>query len=153
MPLQLREFHPFQAAGRRFVYLVPSAAVFALDDTASAVVDALDRGPRTRSQLVDELSNRFGRSELEETVSELLGARTIGEAVDGTEPLSRNLPPVPFPLTTLVLNVTNKCNLSCTYCYEYGEDRIVDTRDGEVVFEPAPVPPETPPVELAGSES
>ncbi len=131
MPLQLREFHPFQAAGRRFVYLVPSAAVFALDDTASAVVDALDRGPRTRSQLVDELSNRFGRSELEETVSELLGARTIGEAVDGTEPLSRNLPPVPFPLTTLVLNVTNKCNLSCTYCYEYGEDRIVDTRDGK----------------------
>jgi len=24
-----------------------------------------------------------------------------------------------------VLNVTSKCNLSCTYCYEYGEDRVV----------------------------
>src|SRR5205823_7071354 len=79
MPLHLREFHPFEAAGRRFVYLVPSAAVFALDDTASAVVDALGRGPRTRGQLVDELSNRFERSQLEETVSELLAARAIGE--------------------------------------------------------------------------
>ena len=27
----------------------------------------------------------------------------------------------------MVLNVTNKCNLACTYCYEYGEDKIVDT--------------------------
>ena len=30
--LQLREFHSFEAAGQRFLYLVPSAAVFALDD-------------------------------------------------------------------------------------------------------------------------
>jgi uncharacterized protein len=29
-----------------------------------------------------------------------------------------------IPLQTLVLNVTNKCNLACAYCYEYGEDRI-----------------------------
>jgi len=27
----------------------------------------------------------------------------------------------------MVLNVTNQCNLSCEYCYEYGEDKIVDT--------------------------
>jgi uncharacterized protein len=31
-----------------------------------------------------------------------------------------------IPLTTLVLNVTSKCNLSCGYCYEYGEDRITE---------------------------
>lgn len=31
-----------------------------------------------------------------------------------------------IPLSTLVLNVTSKCNLSCGYCYEYGEDRIVE---------------------------
>ena len=40
------------------------------------------------------------------------------------------LPLTPFPLTTMVLNVTNQCNLSCTYCYEYGEDKIVDTENG-----------------------
>jgi uncharacterized protein len=30
----------------------------------------------------------------------------------------------------MVLNVTNQCNLACTYCYEYGEDKIVDTTHG-----------------------
>src|SRR5205814_3432771 len=30
----------------------------------------------------------------------------------------------------IVLNVTNQCNLACTYCYEYGEDKIVDTEHG-----------------------
>jgi uncharacterized protein len=36
-----------------------------------------------------------------------------------------------MPLTTMVLNVTNQCNLACTYCYEYGEDKIVDTENGK----------------------
>jgi uncharacterized protein len=31
----------------------------------------------------------------------------------------------------MVLNVTNQCNLSCEYCYEYGEDKIVDTENGK----------------------
>ncbi len=34
-----------------------------------------------------------------------------------------------IPLQTLVLNVTSKCNLSCGYCYEYGEDKIVEAVD------------------------
>ncbi|MGH2676510.1 MAG: NDP-hexose 4-ketoreductase, partial [Actinomycetota bacterium] len=34
-----------------------------------------------------------------------------------------------------------------------GQTIIVDARDGEVVFEAASRPPETPPVELAGQES
>ena len=45
-------------------------------------------------------------------------------------PPSPELPPAPFPLATLVLNVTNKCNLSCTYCYEFGEDKIADAGNG-----------------------
>ena len=43
---RLREFHTFEAAGRRFVYMVPSAAVFAFDDCSAAVVDSLASGPR-----------------------------------------------------------------------------------------------------------
>jgi uncharacterized protein len=42
---------------------------------------------------------------------------------EGSAPRAK-LPPMPFPLATLVLNVTNKCNLSCTYCYEYGADKL-----------------------------
>src|ERR1700730_811424 len=33
-----REFHLFTAAGKNFLYLVPSAAIFALDDATSAVL-------------------------------------------------------------------------------------------------------------------
>jgi uncharacterized protein len=40
------------------------------------------------------------------------------------------LPLTPVPLSTMVMNVTNQCNLSCTYCYEYGADKIVDTGNG-----------------------
>ena len=46
MNVGLREFHSFEAAGRRFLYLVPSAAVFALDDCSSAILDSLSAGPR-----------------------------------------------------------------------------------------------------------
>ena len=31
----------------------------------------------------------------------------------------------------MVMNVTNQCNLSCAYCYEYGEDKIVETENGK----------------------
>ena len=41
------------------------------------------------------------------------------------------IPLKPVPLQTLVVNVTNQCNLACKYCYEYGEDKIVDTENGK----------------------
>ena len=53
--------------------------------------------------------------------------RAIGLTSAPKETFPRVLPQSNFPLTTMVLNVTNKCNLACTYCYEYGEDKIVDT--------------------------
>jgi uncharacterized protein len=41
--------------------------------------------------------------------------------------------PEHFPLQTLVINVTNQCNLSCQYCYEFGEDKIA-TPEGKKKF-------------------
>ena len=41
---------------------------------------------------------------------------------------------MPYPLATLVLNVTNKCNLSCTYCYEFGADRSGINSDWERIL-------------------
>jgi ATP-dependent Clp protease ATP-binding subunit ClpC len=37
--------------------------------------------------------------------------------------------------------------------FSAGQTIIVDARDGEIVFETATRPPDTPPVELAGQES
>jgi uncharacterized protein len=122
-----REHHRFEAAGKPFVYLVPSAAIFALDGTAAAVMRALDNGPRTREELGAAVGDD---GELDAAIAELARVRAIGAV--GTHALAtpKVIPLAPFPLTTMVLNVTNQCNLSCTYCYEYGEDKIVDTENG-----------------------
>ena len=129
--IALREFHPFEAAGRRFLYLVPSAAVFALDDCSSAILDSLSNGPRPVEDLTRELSARFDSAEVGDTIAELQRVRALGESSAQPVPIPKFIPLKPVPLQTLVVNVTNQCNLACTYCYEYGEDKIVDTENGK----------------------
>ncbi|HVQ31451.1 MAG TPA: quinohemoprotein amine dehydrogenase maturation protein [Vicinamibacteria bacterium] len=126
-----REMHRFSASGREFVYLVPSAAIFALDETAGAILDRLNGGAVKPDDVTRDLSSRFPEAQVRESLEELHRVRAIGPsriALPVVPP--KVLPPQPFPLTTLVLNVTNQCNLSCTYCYEYGEDKLVDTEKG-----------------------
>jgi uncharacterized protein len=130
--LARREFHQFQAAGRHFLYLVPSAAIFELDPPCAAVLEELSTDPRTADAIVGALADRFDAAVVRGAISELVDVRAIGythhRASD--EGSIKLLPMAPFPLSTLVLNVTNQCNLACTYCYEYGEDKIVDTEQG-----------------------
>jgi uncharacterized protein len=128
--LGLREFHSFDASGQRFLYLVPSAAVFALDDCSSALIEELRAAPREADALVGDLAPRFGSAEVADTIAELRRVRAIADVADRA-PMPKILPLKPVPLQTLVVNVTNQCNLACTYCYEYGEDKIVDTENGK----------------------
>lgn len=123
--LARREYHPFEAEGNRYVYLVPSAGVFRLDDTAQAVLDRLEEGAVEQDRLVEDLSVRYDRDAVQASITELGTVRAIGPAKRPPVAPPAPTPPRRIPLTTLVLNVTSKCNLSCTYCYEYGEDRIV----------------------------
>ena len=131
--LGLGEFHAFAAAGQRFLYLVPSAAVFALDDPASALIDTLDTHSLSREDLLAAVSPQFPDAALDETLTELEQVRAVGPVAAPPAPMPTIIPmtpAAPFPLTTMVLNVTNQCNLSCAYCYEYSEDKIVDTTNG-----------------------
>jgi uncharacterized protein len=129
--LTRREFHEFRGGGRQFLYLVPSAAVFELDEPGKAVLEFLEGAACSEDALVDGLDSRFPAVVVRETVVDLLNARAIGYEHRRDEPLPKQLPMLPFPLNTIVLNVTNQCNLACTYCYEYGEDKIVDTEHGK----------------------
>jgi len=132
MTLGLREFHRFDAAGHAFVYLVPSAAVFALDEVSSAVLDLLRGGDRSRDEVVGALSGRFDSTAVTDGIAELIRVRAIAERTGSSAPpapAGQKVIPL-VPLSTMVLNVTNRCNLACTYCYEYGEDKIVDTDHG-----------------------
>jgi uncharacterized protein len=130
MRLARREFHQFEAAGRRFLYLVPSAAVFELDEVGAAVLAELATEQQPEDRLIDSLEARFPPAAVKTAVAELLDVRAVGYEHRPDPDVGRMLPMVPFPLTTMVLNVTNQCNLACTYCYEYGEDKIVDTEHG-----------------------
>jgi uncharacterized protein len=129
----LGEFHRFEAAHEDFLYLVPSAAVYHLDAAASAVISALKDGPLPGEELVRRLAAQFPAEELAETITELHRVRAVGQASSrsAAQGQAKSLPYENIPLTTLVLNVTNQCNLSCTYCYEYGEDKIVNTENGK----------------------
>jgi uncharacterized protein len=124
--LRRGDFHAFEADGSQHVYLVPSAAVFRLDGASAAVLDALGTEDLSPQVLTDRLADRYPAPVVEETVQELIGAQAIKPV---QAPVPRPVAPGPrrrIPLTTLVLNVTSKCNLSCKYCYEYGEDRLVE---------------------------
>ena len=134
--IEVLEHHRFESAGQPFVYLVPSAAVFGLDPVADAVMQMLDSGPRTLDEMTSVLDASFERDAVLTTIGELRAVRAIGETVapQATAPAAparKIIPLTPFPLTTMVLNVTNQCNLACTYCYEYSADKIVDTENGK----------------------
>jgi uncharacterized protein len=128
--LQRGNYHTFEASGHRFVYLSTSAAVVAMDSVSAAVLDTVAAGPQPLDRVVSDLADRFDRAVVEETVLELSRVRALEPATLRSRKPSRVLPLTPVPLSTMVMNVTNQCNLSCTYCYEYGEDRIVDTENG-----------------------
>jgi uncharacterized protein len=129
--LVAREHHRFEAAGRPYLYLVPSAAIVGLDPAADMVMQVLTAGRQTRDQLVTLASGIFTAEEIDGAIGELLTMRAIGPTEIVERPSPKILPLTPVPLTTMVLNVTNQCNLACTYCYEYGEDKIVDTANGK----------------------
>jgi uncharacterized protein len=102
-----------------------------MEGPSNAILEALGKGSKVKTELIDELSDQFDVDLLLETIDELTEIRAIGDVGAPKDLVPNDLPPAGFPLTTMVLNVTNKCNLACTYCYEYGEDKIVDTKYGD----------------------
>jgi uncharacterized protein len=130
--MRLGEFHAFSGGGQNYLYLVPSGAIFALDALTSAAIQQLRAGERERLALVNDLTTQgFDKLEAEEAIAELYQARAITNGHGFADEVQRA--PMPFPLQTLVLNVTNQCNLSCKYCYEFGEDRLA-TPEGKTKF-------------------
>jgi uncharacterized protein len=128
----LGEFHRFHGGGQDFLYLVPSGAIVALDGVTSEILEQLDQAPLSREDLIGRLcSDGRSSSDVEECIDELREVRAIR---NGQKEYAKSEPlPEVFPLQTIVLNVTNQCNLSCQYCYEFGEDKVA-TPEGKPKF-------------------
>src|SRR5262245_53154537 len=107
--------------GLEFVYVATSAAILGLDTLAHSIVAAFDVSEGLDANAW--LETHSDRQAAETTLHDLIDLGVIRPVGEPQAPRAQ-LPPMPFPIATLVLNVTNKCNLTCTYCYEYGEDRI-----------------------------
>ncbi len=126
MPPRYRrgEMHSFQAVGHEFMYLVSAGSIFALDEAATNVLARLDQKEMTHPELVQALVDEgYENSDAEELIRELRLVRGI--VTDRSAPMpGPTSPPADFPLQALVLNITNQCNLACTYCYEFGADKI-----------------------------
>src|SRR5262249_17264712 len=119
---RLGEFHQFEGGGRKYLYLVPSAGIFELDDACAAVIDRLRQAEGAPGELA------------------ALGDQKVVDGLRQGHPIATNgfIPPLQqlpadFPLQTLVMNLTNQCNLSCQYCYEFGEDKVA-TPEGKPKF-------------------
>ena len=124
--LRRGEYHAFSASGAGFLYLVPSAAVYRLDATSQAVLDELGDRDLAAATLADTLGARFPLDDVRAVIEDLVRVRAVRRVAEPVRVEKAAPPPKRLPLTTLVVNVTSKCNLSCTYCYEYGEDKIVE---------------------------
>lgn len=120
------ELHEFKAAGQDYIYLVTAGAIFALDPGAHDVLRRLGEREMSHAELVEALiGHGHERADAEELIAELRYVRGI--VSDQVKPLTAEgptSPPADFPLQALVLNITNQCNLACTYCYEFGADKI-----------------------------
>jgi uncharacterized protein len=130
--LRRGEFHEFSGGGRSYLYLVPGAGIFEVDAEVRLVLDLLKDRPRSRAALVEALRARaLSPAEAESLLDELWLARVVAGPDSHPAPLEQ--PPARFPLQTLVINLTNQCNLSCQYCYEFGEDKVA-TPEGKPKF-------------------
>lgn len=117
------EFHRFDVGDTAFLYLVPSGGIFLLDDLSKSLLAKLGEKPLDDAILLAECTSRdHSSAEVADCLSELCQVRAVTDGTMGTDAPQQL--PEHFPLQTMVLNVTNQCNLSCQYCYEFGEDKI-----------------------------
>jgi uncharacterized protein len=128
----LGEFHRFSAAGANFLYLVPAGAIFVVDREVGKLIECLTPAPLPYASLMERLQAQgVEHDAADELITEMYHSNVI-LAEDSVPEKPHELPEA-FPIQTLVMNLTNQCNLSCQYCYEFGADKVA-TPEGKPKF-------------------
>src|SRR5260370_41169067 len=96
-PYRLREYHAFDAAESRFLYLVPSGAIFALDDIGREITECLGERERTSDELTELLLARgYDRRRIDAALMELEQSEVVLRGDSG--PAVPTIPGKSFPL-------------------------------------------------------
>lgn len=115
--LKLAGNHRFRTGGKDYVFLANSSAIYELDPSMQSLLD------RLQAQEVitkDDLASEEERSGV--SLEHLLSQGVLERAGQKQPPMDFDGADSELPLSTLVLHVTNSCNLSCSYCYHQGAD-------------------------------
>jgi len=115
---KVAENKTIRADGRDYIFLVADKAIFEMDTPTKTVLDKLTpKGAISRQEIMDSLACESDE-EREALFRGLLKRRAIVPANNGmfvskkTKPHSQSI-----PLKTLILHLTDACNLNCRYCY------------------------------------
>ena len=104
--------------GRDYIFLVADKAIFEMDAPTRTVLDDLySKGALTRQEVMAGLA--CGPNENRQDLFRGLLKRRVIIPADKGASVSKNVKPhsVSIPLKTLILHLTNACNLNCRYCY------------------------------------
>jgi len=108
---------------------VKDTSIFELDEVSSALLDHLIQEELTSSEkLYQALEPRHPREKVQEALEGFAALDIVTRYPRREAPARRRMEIQSNPLTTLVLNVTNKCNMGCHYCYG---DGFEDLRTGQ----------------------
>ncbi len=131
---QVAETKTIQVDGQDYLFLVADKAIFEMDRSTKATLVELGRKkPLTRQEILAGLTG-IPAEDRDEFFRELLKRRVLiakNESVSGHD--NSQIHQASIPLKTLILHLTDACNLRCDYCYhtEWSdkpvEKKVMDT--------------------------
>jgi uncharacterized protein len=111
--------HAVAYGTRKILVAAKSMSLFVMDPVAEAILSYAQTQPHLSLALLTQaLAPRFSAQEVAETVQELVNLHVFITTERQPRPIQPIVDVSRFPVGSLVLNVANKCNLHCTYCYE-----------------------------------
>lgn len=104
---------------------VKDTSLFELDEIASLLLDHLRVEKTVPSEnLFRNLESKYPHEQIQETLEGFEALQIISRSPRKEAMVKKKIEIKSTPLTTIVLNVSNKCNMGCHYCYGEGFEDI-----------------------------
>ena len=113
-PKDFSRIHMFQVEGRQFVYDVHSCIFTEVDKLGWDVLKKSTKA-NSRDVVIEALSSKYEKGELSDATDELEFMESKG-FLFSKDPFNNYQPHV-SAISTLCLNVSQECDLSCRYCF------------------------------------